>query len=284
MRNWNSEMEMLSSNASADHKQNNLSVLITEKKNSNCSFVNTFCMFSFCLEHQASVVQRITIFTNERGEWAKYSLQHEKTKFISSSHGVSFFLLYRLTSYLSPQFNVWSFIYLIALIVDWMWKSEKWRHLISATWEKRHSGPGCSFIWIFRMVYSRKHLCLHIKSIYTLDSFINPLNNWPRYNLPPTNNFKKHLFCLAAHSGTCSTELSRPQSYHSLVLFGNPSFSQVTFCQVAKEFQVIPSIFQKTAGILRKSYSFHNFTNCFRLGFLKQQNIQCRTVGCLYTT
>ena len=32
--------------ASADHKQNNnLSVLITEKLNSNCSFINIFCQF-----------------------------------------------------------------------------------------------------------------------------------------------------------------------------------------------------------------------------------------------
>ena len=34
-------------------------------------------------------------FTNERSEWVKYFL-HEKIKFISSSHRVIFFLLYRL--------------------------------------------------------------------------------------------------------------------------------------------------------------------------------------------
>ena len=34
-------------------------------------------------------------FTNERSEWVKYFL-HDKIKFISSSHCVNFFLLYRL--------------------------------------------------------------------------------------------------------------------------------------------------------------------------------------------
>ena len=34
-------------------------------------------------------------FTNERSEWVKYCFCHEKIKFISSSHRVMFFLLYR---------------------------------------------------------------------------------------------------------------------------------------------------------------------------------------------
>ena len=36
-----------------------------------------------------------TIFTNERSEWAKFCFCHKKLKFISSSHRVMFFLLYR---------------------------------------------------------------------------------------------------------------------------------------------------------------------------------------------
>ena len=69
-----------------------------------CFFCRFYLFFSFSVERGYYMVVRryefyfqVTkqYFTNELSEWVKYCFCHEKIKFISSSHRVMFFLLYR---------------------------------------------------------------------------------------------------------------------------------------------------------------------------------------------
>ena len=66
-------------------------------------------------------------FTNERSEWVKYFLFHEKIKFVSSSRRVMFFLLYRQKD------------------IDKIIEGNYWNYIIDKLWKINHSGPGCSF-------------------------------------------------------------------------------------------------------------------------------------------
>ena len=70
-------------------------------------------------------------FTNERSEGVKYCFCQEKIKFISSSHHVMFFLLYRQKD--------------IDKIVEEMTEITSSINSRVRLWKINHSGPGYSF-------------------------------------------------------------------------------------------------------------------------------------------
>ena len=93
-----------------------------------------------------------TYFTNERSEWLKYCFCPEKIKFISSTHRVMFFLLYRQKDFdRIIEGTCWNYV------ID---------NLTCEIMENNTLGSRMKFLWILRVVYFPvKHSSLYNKYI-----------------------------------------------------------------------------------------------------------------------
>ena len=107
-----------------------------------------YCTMAWRYEFYFQVAKKY--FTSERSEWVKYCFCHKKIKFISSSHHVTFFLLFRQKD--------------IDKIMEGNDQNYVMDKLKCEIMENKPLGSWMLFLWILRVVYFPvKHSCLYNK-------------------------------------------------------------------------------------------------------------------------